>query len=178
MVDRVLVLPGRPREGVWHEGVTSLTKRAEDTFLAIRDNISGVRVDEIKYDLDVSAEEAGKKLANDLEHGSRIMLVGYSAGGAVAAWAAVSIKVTRLLLLNPAMDAADRQTPKNDRKRPAAFSRPTLRRGTWIVRGKRETEAGGGAPWRIDEWANSATVTQVYLSAGHDLEKYLSLIHI
>jgi pimeloyl-ACP methyl ester carboxylesterase len=143
---------------------------------------------------DVSATRVGEALESFVHliaqsSSGRMHVVGYSFGGLLAALLAERRPelVGNLLLLAPAIDNFARNYERRDsalwpmpheyvaelRTYPA---RPRIVRPTSLVHGRLETDAGGSAPWRIEEWTSEQPFRAAYMPAGvdHSLEPWLT----
>ena len=126
-----------------------------------------------------------------VSRGTQVHLVGYSVGGWLAAVFAERHPnlVASALLLAPAIDNHQRNfaaTPREEWRMPPEYvsalqqlpARPqidtTLVR-TAIIHGLEDTDDGGSAPWRVEEWVGSGRPgLSVYTPAGvdHSLEPW------
>jgi pimeloyl-ACP methyl ester carboxylesterase len=119
----------------------------------------------------------------------RMHLVGYSFGGLLAAMLAERRPdlVANLLLLAPAIDNVARNYQGRDPsiwRMPPEYvdelktypARPRIVRPTVLVHGRLDTDAGGSAPWRIEEWVREQPFRAAHLLAGvdHSMEPWLS----
>eukprot|EP00411_Alexandrium_monilatum_P017551 CAMPEP_0175246418 /NCGR_PEP_ID=MMETSP0093-20121207/33094_1 /TAXON_ID=311494 /ORGANISM="Alexandrium monilatum, Strain CCMP3105" /LENGTH=195 /DNA_ID=CAMNT_0016540565 /DNA_START=12 /DNA_END=599 /DNA_ORIENTATION=+ len=108
-------------------------------------------------------------------------IVGYSVGGLIAALFQERHPelVRRVVLLAPAIDNFERNfrgRPPEEWHMPAGYveelaalpARPAVRVPALLVHGQRDTDAGGGAPWRVREWAEAERFERVFFpDVGH-----------
>jgi pimeloyl-ACP methyl ester carboxylesterase len=119
----------------------------------------------------------------------KVNLIGYSFGGLLAAFLEeiVPEQIENVLLLAPAIDNIKRNYQDCDPSvwpMPVHFvnelksfsARPKIIRPTTLIHGTLDDDAGGSAPWRIEEWAKEQPFKRVHILEGvdHALEPWLT----